>query len=346
MPINKRIGLSPAHFTGAGLVFSQETEGLAAVIRNSLIRDAQDLLVGIGTSDLTDSSGGVAGILFTAAVTDLITLLAVVDDSFKTGDGPFEVVNVGGGLPSGLSASTDYWLRRFSTTEYKVYLTKAAAIDKVNDDAVDISGTGTGTQHFQAIGQPTKVLEVDNDGGGQGGFTAASWDTSADTVLTAYATLVERANLVLDSVGAGDILDGPGTGGSGTIATVDVDVVNASADDVTSTTFASVKAAMDEIYNSQATVIDIIDVCRVAVGLARVPRAINVTGSIDVGGVNGNNAITDGVVTDANTIVSSVTEVAIEIWLEGIADNVALLADQLDDASGVAADAAPSTYAS
>ena len=343
MPINKRIGLTTAHFTGAGQIFSREAEGLAAVIRNSLIRDAQDLLVGVGTADLTDSSTGTAGILFTAATTDLITILetAIVGNAFRTGDGPFRLV--GGDLGAGLLTTVDYWVRRFSASTYKLYLTKAAAIDKVNDDPVDITDAGSGSQTLQAIGQPTKVLEA-NLTGLTTGFTAASWNTSVDSVFTAYATLAARANLGLDSIGAGDILDGPGTSGGATIAAVDVDVA-ANTNDTTATTFASVKAAMDEIENSQATIIDVVDVLRVAVGLARVPRAGNVRGAIDVGGVNGDNAATDGVTTDATTVAASATEAAIEIWLNGIIDNIALLADQIDDAVGIAANAAPSTYA-
>ncbi len=345
MPIDKRIGLKADHFTGAGLVFSQETEGLAAVIRNSLIRDAQDLLVGVGTADLTDSSTGTAGILFTAATTDLITILetAIVGNAFRTGDGPFRLV--GGDLGAGLLTTVDYWVRRFSASTYKLYLTKAAAIDKVNDVPVDITDAGSGSQTLQAIGQPTKVLEV-SIAGVTTGFTAASWDASVDDVFDAFGVLTERANLGLDSVGAGDILEGPGTiAVSGTIAAVDVDVA-ANTNDTTATTFASVKAAMDEIENSLITVIDVVDVLRVAVGLGRVPRAGNLRGAIDLGGVNGNNAATNGVVTTAVTVAASATEAAIEIWLNGIIDNIALLADQIDDAVGIAANAAPSTYAS
>ena len=341
MPINKRIGVKDTHFSGAGLVFSREDDGLAAVVRNSLIRDAQDLLVGVGTADLTDNAGGVEGILFTAATTDLITLIAVINPAFDTGAGPFRLL--GGDLGAGLLTTVDYWLRRFSDTTYKVYLSKAAAIDKVNDVPVDITDAGSGAQSLLAIGQPTKVLE-DDGSGVTTGFTAASWDTSADSLMTAYATLAARANLGLDSVGAGDILDGPGTSGGATIAVIDIDVA-ANVDDITATTFASVKAAMDEIHNSQATVIDVIDVLRIAVGLGRVPRSKQVVGSIDLGGVNGNLAITNGVTTDATTIAASATEAAIEIWLAGMQDNVAFLVEMVDDAVGVSADAAPTTYA-
>jgi hypothetical protein len=346
MPINKRIGLKPAHFAGAGHVFSQEAEGLAAVIRNNLIRDAQDLLVAVGTGALTDNSGGLAGILFTADdTTDLIALVAVADESFATGDGPFEMLNDSGGLPAGLATSTDYWVRRFSATEYKVYLTKAAAIDPVNDDAVNITGTGTGTHHFQAIGLPTIPGTTDASGDNTLGFTAASGDTSFDTIMTSYATLAERANLLLDSIGAGDILDGPGTGGSGTIAVTDVDVETGSSD-TTCCEWAAFAAVYREINNSQATVIDVVDVCLVAVGLAKVPRARNLKGSIDLGGVNGDNAITNMDATVTATLVAVADEDEIEVWLNGLTDNIAFLADQLDLAEGVAADAAPSTYAS
>ncbi len=343
MPIDRLIGLDKDHFTGSGNVFSQKTEGLAAVVRNSLIRDAQDLLVAVGTADLTDSSGGVAGILFTAATTDLITIAAtaIIGESFKTGDGPFRLL--GGDLAVPLVTTVDYWVRRFSATTFKLYLSKAAALDKVNDVPVDLTDTGSGAQTLLAIGQPTKVLAVDLTGLTTG-VTIASADTSFDTLMTAYATLAARANLGLDVVGAGDILDGPGTAHATIVEAIDIDVAT-NASDTTACTFASVKTIMDEIFNSQATVIDVIDVLRVAVGLGRVPRAINVTGSIDNAGVNGNLAITNAVVTTATTIAASVTEAALEIWLAGMQDNVAFLADMVDEAVGIAADAAPSTYA-
>jgi hypothetical protein len=45
---------------------------------------------------------------FTGATNDQITMAA--DHTFVTGDGPFTISNSGGALPTGLSASTNYWV--------------------------------------------------------------------------------------------------------------------------------------------------------------------------------------------------------------------------------------------
>ena len=92
--------------------------------------------------------------------------------------------------------------------------------------------------------------------------------------------------------------------------------------------------------------IDYINVLRVAVGLAKVPVAINVTGLVDNVGVNGAGAaITNGVVTTATTITTSVTEAQIEALLVVLTDNIAFLAEQLDDVTGVTENAALGAYA-
>ena len=423
MPINRQRGIRLNKFNALGSVYAQAPGGVAAAVRDNLIRKAQARLVAVNTTALTDNSAGVAGILFTGATTDVITLLNVAPNSLLSVDGPFQVSSVGGVLtggpgviiddttntftrdagswltdgfvvgqtvttsgagdasnnvarvttvlttlvltvasvtvaegtqtdlvmtapgilPVGLSAATDYWVKRTGDNTYTLYLTEAAALDP-QSVAVDITTIGAGAHRLGAIGQP--VALVSDDGAGDtDSFTAASGNTSFDLVMTAYATLVERAVIAAASIGAGTINDGPGSGGSGTIAAIDVDVA-ANSSDTTGTTFASAETIVTELLNGQKTVADYISVLRFAVGLGRVPEANNVLGAVDAVGVNGAGAdITNAVTTTAVTILVSATEAGIEALLVVLADNIAFLADQLDEVTDIAVNAALGAYA-
>ena len=102
------------------------------------------------------------------------------------------------------------------------------------------------------------------------GVLEGSFDTSADTVMDAYAVLLERLNdEVFSQLGAGDADEGPGTiAASGTVAAVDV-VVAANTGDTDAVTVASGRAAQADILHAQRMVIQAIDDAKVMVGQAR-----------------------------------------------------------------------------
>ncbi len=60
-----------------------------------------------------------------------------------TGDGPFQVSNAGGALPTGLAAATDYWVIVIDANTFKLATSLANAIAGTN---LAISTNGTGTQ--------------------------------------------------------------------------------------------------------------------------------------------------------------------------------------------------------
>lgn len=62
---------------------------------------------------------------------------------FKTGDGPFQVSNSGGALPTGLAAVTDYWVIRIDANTF--YLATSLAL-ALAGTFLTISTNGTGTQ--------------------------------------------------------------------------------------------------------------------------------------------------------------------------------------------------------
>jgi hypothetical protein len=76
--------------------------------------------------------------VFTAAVTDINTTAV---NTFVTGDGRFQVSNSGGALPTGLSASTDYWMEFISPTTFYLCTTKSNAVGSAH---IDITDTGSG----------------------------------------------------------------------------------------------------------------------------------------------------------------------------------------------------------
>lgn len=75
---------------------------------------------------------------FTAATTDICTATA---HGLETGD-RVQVSNSGGGLPTGLSASTTYYVIKLSANTFSLATTDALA---TAGTAIDITGAGTGT---------------------------------------------------------------------------------------------------------------------------------------------------------------------------------------------------------
>ena len=321
---DRRIGSK--HFSGQAKLQDAKGDSLSAIVRNLLIFHARTLSAAAtypSAGTITDSTGGAKGILFSGAVTDVITLVAVAAESFKTGDGPVQLTT-SSALPAGLATGTNYWFKRISASTYKLSATKAAALDP-QGAVVDVTDTGTGTHYVQAIGRPTDIV-TSNGFDVTTGFTKASGDTSFDTIMDNYAEVLDVIDAILVLIGAGTVDDGPGSvGAAGTIAAVDIDVA-ANSNNTTSVTFDSVTAVITEIENSQLTVLDAVNRLAVAIGVTPIAIASNVRGTVDPDGVNGGDAISNCVTSTATTILAQATEAGIEIWLAGMADNNSLIA--------------------
>jgi len=80
---------------------------------------------------------------FTAATSDICTL-ATGAHTFVTGDGPFTVSNSGGALPTGLAASTNYWLI-FQDDDLDGIKLASSKVNALQGTVVDITATGSGT---------------------------------------------------------------------------------------------------------------------------------------------------------------------------------------------------------
>lgn len=325
MAIDREVGLSNEAFAGSGRIFSKESGSLVDILRKNLIRDAKDRVRGRNLADLTDSSAGAAGIVMTAATTDIVTL--AVGSPMPTGAGPFRLTT-DNTLPAGLAVATDYWVIRLTATTYKLASSYANAIAGT---VVDITDTGTGNHAMQAVGVAPRASAADVTDLTTS-CTAATVDTSADTVMDAMAVLMERVNLIRVLLSAGSLDVGPGTiAASGTVAAFDVDVaVNSS--NTTGTTFASWRAIEDDLLAAQRTLVDAINEVRAMVGLAGVPVAGEIGGTPEVGlDINQGAAIANAVTTTATTIANAALETEVEAFLAVLQDNAALFCDLLDD---------------
>lgn len=78
---------------------------------------------------------------FTAATTDIATMTA---HNFVTGQGPVQV-STSGTLPTGLAASTNYWIEVINANTFYFHSTEQGARDSSSATQIDITGTGSGT---------------------------------------------------------------------------------------------------------------------------------------------------------------------------------------------------------
>jgi len=191
---------------------------------------------------------------------------------------------------------------------------------------VDSSG-GTAGAAIAAVTVPPVA-----DTSSSGGATVASVNTAADTVMDAFAVIVTRANKARAVLGMGSAPTGPGTvATAGTIAVVDDSVSAASGNN--SASQATVALMFADLLSRQRVVVANVDEIRAAVGLDAVP----ITGT-----VQGDDADLDGLTMDAITNAAAVAAgtsattgvalSAIDAQLDILSDNIALLADLLDEA--------------
>lgn len=140
-------------------------------------------------------------------------------------------------------------------------------VRRANFDQLTDSSGGTAAATYKSA--DSGALVANDLTGLTTGVTAASLNAAADTVMNAYAVIMERLNdAVFTPLGAGSADEGPGTiAASGTIAAVD-DTATANSDDTDAASAASANAVRRDLLHAQRTVIGAIDDARVAVGLA------------------------------------------------------------------------------
>lgn len=160
----------------AGGADSRQTQGvrpgdqLAAQLFNALFGVAYDFLnwLNAGVLDgnweytgtvqvdgtltaLGATTVGGAAITFPATVftaSSSTDQLAITAHGLQTGDGPFQVTNSGGALPSPLVAATNYWIIRVDADHFQLALSRADALRSI---AIDLTSNGSGTNTIAGV---------------------------------------------------------------------------------------------------------------------------------------------------------------------------------------------------
>ena len=127
---------------------------------------------------------------FTAAnATEIFTSAA---HGLLTGDGPVQLTNSGGALPSGLSAATDYYVIKIDANTFYLATTRSNAYAGTN---LLIAGDGTGTHTLSAVAATTRPLIV------------ASWSTDSDEAGTNTLVADAFTALTLSSTDADLVIE-------------------------------------------------------------------------------------------------------------------------------------------
>lgn len=128
----QKLGIDLTVDPNAGSFDTSDSDYIAPIMGNIMLRD-----------DLAEFSS-----TFTAADTnDLFTVTA---HGLETGDGPFEFIAGSGALPTGVSASTPYWIIKVSANTFQVASSKANAIAGTKVTISD-AGTPHATRLFEKI---------------------------------------------------------------------------------------------------------------------------------------------------------------------------------------------------
>lgn len=168
------------------------------------------------------------------------------------------------------------------------------------------------------------------DSSAAGGLTPASLNTIADTIANAYATLVERANLVRAVLGMGSAPTGPGTPGGGTIGAIAVATTGGIGD--ASASQSTVALVFASLLNAQATARRNVDEILAALGMT-LTTAASEQGTID-GDLLTLPALADAAVVTAGTSATTgVAKAAVDAQLVIFRNNVAYLASKLSPAT-------------
>lgn len=116
-------------------------------------------LVGNHTINGTLAVGGQsfsypAAVFTASSATDLLTITA---HGLILGDGPLQVSNSGGALPSGLTAATNYWVIPNDANTFRLASSFLAAVASIS---IDLLTNGTGTQSIASTVSTTRPADA------------------------------------------------------------------------------------------------------------------------------------------------------------------------------------------
>jgi hypothetical protein len=169
--------------------------------------------------DITDAGTGDITLVPVNVDVSLETI-AFAAHGLSTGDGPFQVSN-GGALPTGLSASTDYWVIAATAGRLKFATSRVNALDGT---AINLTAIGSGTTTLTRINvdllentlrsvahgiETGQLVRLSTDGALPTGLSAATnyWAVAVDADHLGFASSLENAEaetlVNLTAVGSG-----------------------------------------------------------------------------------------------------------------------------------------------
>lgn len=121
---------------------------------------------------------------------------------YQTGEGPVQLSNSGGALPTGLAAATDYWFIRVGANTYKFATSRANALAGTDVDITAAAGGGTHTvEHETKLIVPAGVAKIR----AKGAVEMAAGTTPVNRYLTIHKNGAEVQGVLPAAIDAGDV---------------------------------------------------------------------------------------------------------------------------------------------
>ncbi len=148
--LSYRVNVAGDGVTATTVAYTSDAAARTIEIHNGLVT-ALNAVVG---ANYLASFAPLTGVSFTFTVTNADEIFHAVAHGLKTGDGPVQVSNSGGALPSGLTAVTDYWVIRIDADTFYLATSLALALAGTN---LLLAGDGTGTQTLGSVAATVRV---------------------------------------------------------------------------------------------------------------------------------------------------------------------------------------------
>ena len=328
MARDRSVKINSKHFSGNSQTYADTPGGLSPTMVGLLQELARERVKRLNILDLINNVAGTRGISATfdatgGAFEDMVTITA---HGAATGDGPYQLI--GGTVPTGLAAATDYFLIVKNANVFQLATSKANALSGTVET---FSSDGSSIELDAIDARVSKAdLTAANLTGLTTGITSASLNTAADTVTAGYAVLATRVNELRTPLSMGAMDVGPGTvAAAGTVPVVDDSASNNSGN-TDSATHVSGQAVLQDLLDAERTLIAGVNEVCAAVGVTKLTFLSSHNGSIEVGlDINQGAAIDNAA--DGADATSTFLLTEWDAALDSLSDNMETIVAKVDD---------------
>lgn len=180
--LSYRINVDGQGVTATQVTFTSDSSATIAEIHNGLVT----ALNAVTGANFVAAFAPVTSFTHTFTASNPSTL-TVTGHGLHTGDGPFQLTNSGGALPTGLATVTNYWIIAIDVNTFSLADSLAHALAGT---AVTFSTNGTGTQTIASVtgtGTPTSPFTVT-------GLAPGNWFALQVTDVTALSNKQTHAD--------------------------------------------------------------------------------------------------------------------------------------------------------